>query len=404
MNKTILIVGTFDTKNDELRFIQGVILDQGGNTLTMDVSVLKDPKKSTDISKQDVANAGDSGIESIIALDDENEAMQVMALGASRLTAKAYGDGLIDGVIILGGTMGTDLALDVCLSLPIGVPKYIVSTVAFSPLLPPDRIAADVQMILWAGGLFGLNSICKASLSQAAGAVLGAAKATKGVDTSRPLIGMTSFGKTVMTFMVALKPALEQRGYDVAVFHPTGMGGRAFEDLAGQGRFSCVLDLATQEVGNHLFGSSLSAGADRLTNAGLNGIPQIIAPGCHDLVDVPGWAPLSDRWEGYNSHAHNRLLSSIALTNEDRIRVAHSHAEKMNMARGKTAFVMPMGGCHEWDRFGSPLHNPEGPKIFAAALRSKLSDSVEWHETQSHINDAVFCDIVLNIFDRWFVT
>jgi uncharacterized protein (UPF0261 family) len=76
----------------------------------------------------------------------------------------------------------------------------------------------------------------------------------------------------------------------------------------------------------------------------------------------------------------------------------------MNMARGKTAFVMPMGGCHEWDRFGSPLHNPEGPKIFAAALRSKLSDSVEWHETQSHINDAVFCDIVLNIFDRWFVT
>tara|TARA_B110000971_G_scaffold217152_1_gene253446 strand:+ start:1 stop:984 length:984 start_codon:yes stop_codon:yes gene_type:complete len=327
-----------------------------------------------------------------------------MALGASRLTAKAYGDGLIDGVIILGGTMGTDLALDVCLSLPIGVPKYIVSTVAFSPLLPPDRIAADVQMILWAGGLFGLNSICKASLSQAAGAVLGAAKATKGVDTSRPLIGMTSFGKTVMTFMVALKPALEQRGYDVAVFHPTGMGGRAFEDLAGQGRFSCVLDLATQEVGNHLFGSSLSAGADRLTNAGLNGIPQIIAPGCHDLVDVPGWAPLSDRWEGYNSHAHNRLLSSIALTNEDRIRVAHSHAEKMNMARGKTAFVMPMGGCHEWDRFGAPLHNPEGPKIFAAALRSKLSDSVEWHETQSHINDAVFCDIVLNIFDRWFVT
>ena len=402
MNKTILIVGTFDTKNDELRFIQDVILDQGGATLTMDVSVLKDPKEPTDISKHDVAKASDHGIEAIIALDDENQAMQIMALGASCLTAKAYGDGTIDGVIILGGTMGTDLALDVCLSLPIGVPKYIVSTVAFSPLLPPDRIAADVQMILWAGGLFGLNSICKASLSQAAGAVLGAAKASKSIDTSKPLIGMTSFGTTIMKFMVMLKPALEHRGYDVAVFHPTGMGGRAFEDLASQGRFACVLDLATQEVGNHLFGSSVSAGADRLTNAGRSGTPQIIAPGCHDLVDVASWAPLSDRWEGYDSHAHNRLVSSIMLKNNDRVRVAKAHAEKLNIARGKTAFVMPMGGCHEWDRFGAPLHNLEGPKVFAAALRSRLSDNVEWHETQGHINDDVFCNIVLDIFDRWF--
>lgn len=402
MVKTILIVGTFDTKNDELRYIQEVILEQGGATLTMDVSVLKDPKKPADISKQDVAKAGEHEIEAIIALGDENRAMQVMALGASRLTAKAYGEGAIDGVIILGGTMGTDLALDVCLSLPIGVPKYIVSTVAFSPLLPPDRIAADVQMILWAGGLYGLNSICKASLSQAAGAVLGAAKATNGFDASKPLIGMTSFGTTIMKFMVTLKPALEQRGYDVAVFHPTGMGGRAFEELASQGRFACVLDLATQEVGNHLFESSVSAGADRLTNAGLNGTPQIIAPGCHDLVDIAGWAPRSDRWEGYDIHAHNRLVSSIVLTNNDRIRVAHAYAKKLNIASGKTAFVMPLGGCHEWDRFGAPLHSAEGPKNFATALRSKLSDNVEWHETQGHINDDVFCSIVLGIFDRWF--
>jgi uncharacterized protein (UPF0261 family) len=180
------------------------------------------------------------------------------------------------------------------------------------------------------------------------------------------------------------------------------MGGRAFEDLTSQGRFTCVLDLATQEVGNHLFGSSMSAGADRLTNAGRSGTPQIIAPGCHDLVDVAGWAPISGRWEGYDRHAHNRLVSSIVLTNDDRISVAHTHAEKLNIARGKTAFVMPMGGSHEWDRFGAPLHNPEGPKIFATALRSKLSNHVEWHETQSHINDDVFCKIVLDIFDRWF--
>lgn len=402
MTTTILIIGTFDTKNDELRFLQNVIHDQGGNTLTMDVSVLKDPVKPTDISKHDVATSADNTIAGIIAYDDENQAMQAMALGASRLTLKAYNDNKIDGVIVLGGTMGTDLALDVCLSLPIGVPKYIVSTVAFSPLLPPERIAADVQMILWAGGLYGLNSICKASLSQAAGAVLGAAKAATKPDTSKPLIGMTSFGSTIMTYMVRLKPELEKRGYDVAVFHPTGMGGRAFEDLAAKGAFTCVLDFATQEVGNHLFGSSVSAGADRLTNAGRHGTPQIVAPGCHDLVDIPGWKPIDERWDGYDTHAHNRLISSIVLSIEDRETVALAHAERLNAANGKTAFIMPLGGCHEWERKGAPLHHPNGPQSFANAIKPELKDHIQWHQLDANINDEAFVDKVLDIFDDWF--
>ena len=368
----------------------------------MDVSVLNDPKMPTDITKHTVAETADTTIESIIALDDENTAMQAMALGASRLTSDAHSTGKIDGVIILGGSMGTDLALDVCSVLPIGVPKYIVSTVAFSPLIPPERIPVDVQMILWAGGLYGLNSICKASLSQAAGAVLGAANAATKPDAQRPLVGMTSFGKTIMRYMVRLKPELEQRGYEVAVFHPTGMGGRAFEDLAAKGAFTCVLDFATQEVGNHLFGSSISAGADRLTNAGLNGTPQIVAPGCHDLIDVPGWQPLDERWSGYDVHAHNRLLSSIVLNLKDRETVALAHATCLNKAVGKTAFVMPLQGCHEWEREGKPLHDPDGPNTFANAIKPELKEHIEWHELDCHINDDAFAETVLDIFDSWF--
>ena len=208
MKKRILIVGTYDTKEDELRYLEHIIIEQGGATLTMDVSVLKGPIQPTDISKHDVANAIGSTIEKAIALDDENEAMQIMAIGACQLTTQAYNDGKVDGVVILGGSMGTDLALDVCGSLPLGFPKYIISTIAFSPLLPTGRIPADVQMILWAGGLYGLNSICKSSLSQAAGAVLGASKSLEKQDTNKPMVGMTSFGKTVLQYMVTLKPAL----------------------------------------------------------------------------------------------------------------------------------------------------------------------------------------------------
>ena len=400
MTKTILIVGTYDTKDDELGYLSACILKQGGNVLTMDVSVLGDPSEPTDYSKHEVAQAAGSTIQSAIDSGDENKAMQIMAAGSSALTLDLYNQGLFDGVIVLGGTMGTDLALDVTAVLPLGVPKYIVSTVSFSPLIPPERLAADVQMILWAGGLYGLNPVCKSSLSQAAGAVLGAAQAVERSE-SRPLIGMTSLGKTALKYMVRLKPALEARGFDVAVFHTTGMGGRAFESLAAQGAFACVLDLCTQELGNHIHGSSISAGSDRLTNAGLNGTPQIVAPGCYDLVDVIDWQGLDPKWADHMYHAHNRLLGSVVLKNQEREVVAIAHAKQLSSSKGKSAFILPRGGCGEWDRPGADLHDPDGLKVFCDVFKLECPENVELHETDAHINDDAFSDLVLSLFDDW---
>ena len=166
--KTILVIGTYDTKSDELDYLSERIRSQGGAVLTMDVSVLGDPPAPTDISKHEVAAAAGSSIQSAIDTGEENLAMQIMAEGASKLVREYHGRGQVDGMIAMGGTMGTDLALDCARALPVGVPKYIISTVSYSPIIPADRLSADVQMILWAGGLYGLNSNCKSSLSQAA--------------------------------------------------------------------------------------------------------------------------------------------------------------------------------------------------------------------------------------------
>jgi uncharacterized protein (UPF0261 family) len=400
-DKTILIVGTYDTKDDELNYMAEVIRGQGGGVLTMDVSVLGDPSRPTDISKHDVAGEAGTTIAEIIGYSDENRAMQAMAAGAARLALRLYGEGRFDGVVILGGSMGTDLALDACSVLPLGVPKYIVSTVSFSPLIPPERVAPDVQMILWAGGLYGLNSVCKASLSQAAGAVLGAARAVEAPARDRPLIGMTSFGKTVLRYMVALKPALEARGFEVAVFHATGMGGRAFECLAADRAFACVFDFATQEVGNHINGSAISAGEDRLTGAGRAGVPQIVAPGCYDLVDLVGWQPVPERLVALPSHAHNRLITSVVLDAEGRREVARAHCARLGLATGPTVMLMPLGGCGEWDRPGNDLHDAEGLAAFAGALRECCPPNVELREIAAHINDAAFVEAVLAILDDW---
>ena len=120
-DKTILVVGTYDTKNDELSYMADCIRGQGGKVVTMDVSVLGDPALPTDYSKHAVAEEGGSSIQAAIDSGDENHAMQIMAKGAALLTARLFGEGRFDGMVVLGGTMGTDLALDVCSALPLGV-------------------------------------------------------------------------------------------------------------------------------------------------------------------------------------------------------------------------------------------------------------------------------------------
>ncbi len=400
-DKTILVIGTFDTKDDELGYLAGVIRDQGAAVVTMDVSVLGDPSQPTDYSKHDVAGEGGSSIKAAIDSGDENHAMQIMAKGASLLAARLYAEGAFDGMIVLGGTMGTDLALDVALALPLGVPKYIVSTVSFSPLIPPERLAADAQMILWAGGLYGLNSVCKASLSQAAGAVVGAARAVQKPDPDKPLIGMMSLGTSALKYVIPLIPALEARGFEVAVFHATGMGGRAFESLAGQGAFACVFDFCTQELGNHVHGSNISAGADRLTNAGFNGTPQIVAPGCYDLVDIVGWQPLPEKWTDHPKHAHNRLLTSVVLDTEERKTVARAHARQLATAKAPVALILPERGLGEWDREGADLHDKAGLVQFLDTLEESLPKNVVVCRIDCHINDAEFADKALEIFDAW---
>lgn len=399
--KTILVIGTYDTKDDELGYLAGCIKGQGGAVLSMDVSVLGDPSQPADFSKHAVAEEGGSSIQAAIDSGDENHAMQIMAEGAAALTLRLYREGRIDGVIALGGSMGTDLALDVCAALPLGVPKYVVSTVSFSAMLPPERIAPDIQMILWAGGLYGLNSVCKASLSQAAGAVLGAARAVEKPRFDKPLIGMTSFGKTVLRYMVHLKPALEERGFEVAVFHATGMGGRAFEGLAAEGAFACVFDFAPQEVVNHHFGSGITAGADRMTNAGARGIPQLVAPGCYDLVDFVAWQAPPERLKDRPTHAHNRLLASAVIDAAERREVARVICDKLGMAKGPVEVLLPLHGCNEWDREGADLHDAEGLSAFCEEMQSACPANAHMQALACHINDVAFCEAALSVFDAW---
>lgn len=404
-DKTILLIGTYDTKSDELNYLRDCIFRQGGHCISMDVSVLGDPPEACTYSKHAVAAAAGVSIQQVIDSGDENSAMQLMALGAAKLASELCRDGIFNGMLAIGGSMATDLALDVALALPLGIPKYIVSTVAFSAMIPAERLAADVQMLLWAGGLYGLNSVCRASLSQAAGAVLGAARAVELPTQAKPLIGMTSLGKSCLRYMVKLKPALEQRGFEVAVFHATGMGGRAFESLAAQGKFVAVLDLCTQELGNWVHGSVINAGCDRMLNAGKAGIPQIIAPGAVDMVDLPTWLALPEKFKDYDNHVHNRLINSVILNGAQRAEIAELMAERLSYSQAKVHVLLPAQGIEEWDRVDAPLYAPTDHAQFIASFAAALNtQAIPFQRLDCHINDEAFVEAVLEVFDEWVKT
>ena len=397
----VLLVGTADTKSDEMAYLQARIRALGAVPLTMDVGVLAAGHAPVDISNAAVAQAAGSTIEAVISSGDENTAMSVMAQGAAAIAARLHLEGRIQGFLALGGSMGTDLAFDVAAALPLGVPKVVISTIAYSHLIPPQRITPDLIMVLWAGGLYGLNSLCKSALAQGAGAVVGAVQAAEPPRQDRPLVGMTSLGKSCLRYMVDLKPALEARGFEVAVFHTTGMGGRAFEALARAGRFCAVMDFSLQELANHLGGSVVTSGPDRLTGAGASGTPQLVAPGAVDMVDFAAWQPVPAALQGRAVHVHNRLIASATSAAPLRRQIAAEIGARLGAARGPTTLLLPTRGIEQWDQPGEPLHDPEGLQAFISALRSSVAGNTTLLELDVHINDAAFASAALAQFDRW---
>lgn len=401
MPKKIVIIGTVDTKADEIRYLRQKIEDHGFQALVMDIGVLGETPFEPDINNRQVAEASGASLEEIAAYNDEDKAMQKMAEGAVKLSMGLYAGGDLDGVIAIGGTMGTDLALDVMAALPLGFPKLIISSVAFSHLIPPDRICADLMMVLWAGGLWGLNSICEQVLNSAAGAISGAVEGyTREEENPRPSVAVTSLGQSCCKYLTWLKPGLEERGYEVIVFHTVGMGGRALESLIANGRISSLLDLSAIEVSNHALGSIVSAGESRMGTAGKMGIPQIVAPGCIDGCDVATWRHLPPRFSDRSVHVHNRLISAVSTTKEEKAMVGRVMAEKLNKSAGPTAMVIPLQGLSEWDRPGSELYDPEGIIAFTQAFKERAKPEIRVIELDAHINDKFFSDTVLSLFDE----
>ncbi len=398
MAKTVVLIGTLDTKGVEFGYVRDKILEQGCHVIVVDVSMLGEPLLERDISREQVAEAGGSKMEEIAALH-EGEAVELMAKGAAEVVKDLYRSGKLDGILSLGGSMGTSLATAAMRALPFGVPKVMVSTVAAWDTRP-FLGAKDITMIPSIVDIRGLNRITKRMLATAANAIVGMVAGDPGPFASdRPLIGVATRGN-LMPCVDVFCDILGGKGYEVVIFHAVGSGGRALEEGIEEGLFAGVFNLVPAEVTDHLFGGFLDAGPDRLETAGRKGIAQILAPGNAMWISFPGVHNIPERFKGRKPYVHNPALAAVRASKDEIALVGRVIAEKLNRAMGPTAVLVPTKGFATRVEEGEEFYDPDADSVLIEALRSHLNSAIGFVEVDAHINDRLFAEKAALLLDE----
>lgn len=387
--KTVAVLGTFDTKGKELKFIKECIEEHGLKTLCINTGVFE-PVVEPDISSAEVAAAVGADINAIVEKRDRATATEVLAKGTEKLIPQLYAEGKFDGIISIGGSGGTSLATPAMRQLPLGVPKVMVSTMASGDVSPYVG-TSDIVMIPSVVDAEGLNDISKVIFSNAANAVVGMVQNRKEIESDgKPLLAATMFGVTTPCVKAA-EDYLHEQGYDVLVFHATGTGGKCMEALIDQGFIKGVLDLTTTEWCDEVVGGVLNAGPDRLTAAGKNGIPQVVSVGALDMVNFGPMDTVPAQFKDRNLYKHNPTVTLMRTTADELKSIGHEIATRLTDATGKTTLMLPLKGISMIDVEGQPFYDAEADKVLFDTLRTELEGSdVEIVELDTDINDKEF--------------
>ncbi|NUN97654.1 MAG: Tm-1-like ATP-binding domain-containing protein [Candidatus Omnitrophica bacterium] len=391
MPPTIALLGSLDTKGAEYRFVKECIEAAGLGALVIDLGILGAPGLEPNIPREEVAAAGGAALAALVSKADRGEAVAAMTRGAEALVPKLYAEGRFQGVMAMGGSGGTAMACAAMRMLPIGVPKVMVSTLAGTDVSPYVGVK-DIVMIPSIVDISGINRISREVLARAAGAVCGMVTAKVPFGQDKPLIVASMFGNTT-NCVEAAKGFLEERGYEVLVFHATGTGGRTMESLIEAGLISGVLDITTTEWADELVGGVLSAGPTRLEAAARIGIPVVVVPGCLDMVNF--WAPetVPDRFKGRKFYPHNPNVTLMRTNVEENRELGRILAEKLNQSLGPVTVLFPLKGLSMIDSPGGPFWWPEADQALLGSLKEDLRRDIPVVELDHNINDPEFARI-----------
>ncbi len=387
--KTVAIAGTFDTKGEELLYVKNLFEGIGIKTFTINTGVFE-PVFKADVSNEEVIREVGYDLKEIVAKKDRALATECLSKGMESLVPKLYEQGKFDGIISFGGSGGTSLVTPAMRALPIGVPKIMVSTMA-SGNTEQYVGTSDVILIPSIVDVAGLNAISTKIFKNAVFAMAGMLEhETKEVRDHKPLIAATMFGVTTPCIDKA-KEYMEERGYEVLVFHATGTGGKTMESLIDGGYFKGVLDLTTTEWCDEIVGGVLNAGPNRCEAAIKNNIPQVVSVGACDMVNFGPYYTIPEKFKDRNFYRHNPTVTLMRTSIDECKKIGAKLAEKWNESKGNTTLIIPLDGISMIDYKGQPFYNPEADKALFDTLRDNLNkNKVNIIEMKNGINDEEF--------------
>ncbi len=402
MDRTILLIGTMDTKEEEILFCRDLILRKGFRVLLLDAGILKDPRAHPDITRHDVARAaGVADLAALLATGEKGRCIETMIRGVTAKAQELLRQRAFHGILGMGGGQGTDICASAMRSVPRGMPKVLVSTVASGKAsFGPYVGTKDLTMMHSIADLQGLNFLTRRILANAVGAICGMVGTPdegemkpRGTPVALSMLGTTTPGA------LRIKGILERRGYEVVAFHQNGTGGIAMEEMIREGAFRGVLDLNLHEIGDRFVGGLHSdPRGERLEAAGERGIPQVVAPGS---INYAVWGPfetLSPELKSRKHIIHNPNMTLVRLNPDELRSVGKLTAEKLNRAKGPTRVFIPLRGFSFPDRENLPHWEPDGNRAFLEGFRAHLRPSIPLQELDAHINDPEFIDPVAESF------
>lgn len=400
--KTIVILCTLDTKAVETAYLKNQIEARDCNTLVFDLGTRGNPGMLSDITREEIYKLGNPG-ETLFTTENRVKLGEIMTTGAATKLKALYKEGKINGVIGIGGATNSLMETNIMRTLPFGVPKLMVCSVAASQGLASRYFGtSDIAILHSVIDFTGSNELIRDILDRAAGSIVGMVEKLNGIGPEKNFgaggfVAMTQLSMCERTANF-VRTRLEEEGHQIIGFSATGVADKAMEELIiEEGMFKAVIDLAPGGVGEELFGGTRAAGKERLEAAGIKGIPQIIAPCAVNLM-TPARSKYKPDYYERKRYDLDSLRTFLRLNSEELGAVARVMAEKLNASKGPVKFLMPMKGWTSFDTEGMAIYEPEADKIFVEEFKRLAGKHIEVIEVNANIDEPEFGEAIIKAF------
>ena len=397
MKKHLLIIATLDTKGREAAYIKDSVQTLGIQPILMDVGILGEPQTPPDIHRNEVLEAAGYHLEHLIREKDRSTAIQAIQEGGTILTRRLLKDGKLDGILGIGGGTGTAIATHMMRSLPLGLPKVMLSTVASRDMR--EYVGTkDIVMFHSVADILGSNEFMRLILGQVSSAICGMIDKEKKMNKEKPMVAVTAYGINSNCATHA-EPLLQEKGYEMIAFHANGVGGMAMEEFIAEGLVAGVLDFTTHEIADEMFGGYCKGiGPMRLEVAGRLGIPLVVAPGGLDNAVFSPYYPMPHQLQGRRVYSHDTRFC-VRMEPEEMKAFAQIMGEKLNRSKGPIHVLIPKKGWSEADKEGMALFDPEIDRVFVEELKKLLRPNISFEEMDVHISDPAFAGRAVEVLD-----